>query len=356
MIGTFLPWQEALAKHWLSRQNDMPHALLVHGLSGIGKRQFALSMAQALLCENRVPNSTDFACGTCDACHWVESGNHPDLMRVRPAALAAREGLALGISGAEASGAAGEAESTATAKKKLSEDLRVDQIRALEPWYHRATHRGRLRVVVIYPAETMNTVTANALLKALEEPPPETLFFLVTDALDRLLPTVLSRCQKLTVPFPDQAQSLRWLEQASLDRADQWLAAAGGAPLRALEMSQQQNQPCPSWAVDLMEQVIQPNAISVGQLADELAKQPAVEWLRVLQRLSLDVTLANAGLTVRYYPHLSTALQQRAKQGSLAHWSGLASWIGQQMPLATHPLNAKLFAHACLQRFCDRPL
>ncbi len=352
MIGTFLPWQQTLAKRWLSQQDTMPHALLVHGLSGIGKRQFALSMAQALLCETRAPNSPDFACGACDACHWVASGNHPDLMRVRPAALAAREGMAQDV----AAGAEGDTDSGGAAKKKLSEDLRVDQIRALEPWYHRATHRGRLRVVVIYPAQTMNTVTANALLKALEEPPPETIFFLVTDALDRLLPTVLSRCQKLTVPVPDQAQSLAWLEQASVDHAAQWLAAAGGAPLRALEMSQQQSQPCPAWAVDLMAQVVQPKSAAVGKLADELAKQPAVEWLSVLQRLSLDVTLANAGLSVRYYPHLSTALQQRAGQGSLAHWSGLASWMGQQMPLATHPLNAKLFAHSCLQRFCDRPL
>jgi len=126
----------------------------------------------------------------------------------------------------------------------------------------------------------MNTVTANALLKALEEPPPETIFFLVTDALDRLLPTVLSRCQKLTVPVPDQAQSLAWLEQASVDHAAQWLAAAGGAPLRALEMSQQQSQPCPAWAVDLMAQVVQPKSAAVGKLADELAKQPAVEWFK----------------------------------------------------------------------------
>ena len=351
MSGAFLPWQQALAQRWLSQQDAMPHALLVHGLSGIGKRQFALSMAQALLCENRAANSAEFACGACDACHWVESGNHPDLMRVRPAALAAREGLALSTVGGE-----GEPETAGAAKKKLSEDLRVDQIRALEPWYHRATHRGRLRVVVLYPAETMNTVTANALLKALEEPPPETVFFLVTDVLDRLLPTVLSRCQKLTVPLPDHVHSLAWLEQASLDKAEQWLAAAGGAPLRALEMSQQQSQPCPAWAVDLMEQVVQPNTTAVGKLADELAKQPAVEWLRVLQRLSLDVSMARAGLAVRYYPHLSRALRERAAQGSLAHWSGLASWIGQQIPLATHPLNAKLFAHSCLQRFCDRPL
>lgn len=350
MNGAFLPWQEVVAKQWLSHQNAMPHALLIHGLSGIGKRQFALSMAQALLCEQRAPNSPNFACGQCDACHWVSRGNHPDLMRVRPAALAAREGTAV------AEDDESELETGESAKKKLSEELRVDQIRALEPWYHRTTHRARLRVVVLYPAQTMNTVSSNALLKALEEPPPETLFFLVTDALDRLLPTVLSRCQKLTVPVPDQSQSLAWLEQQSLTNSDQWLAAAGGAPLRAFEMSQQQTQPCPGWAIELMDQVIQANPASVGKLADELSRQSAVEWLRVLQRLCIDLNLAGAGLAVRYYPLLAVKLQQRAQQGTLSHWSTLASWVGQQIPLATHPLNAKLFAHSCLQRFCDKPL
>lgn len=350
MKSAFLPWQETLAKQWLSHQNAMPHALLIHGLSGIGKRQFALSMAQALLCEQRPPNSSEFACGECDACHWISRGNHPDLMRVRPAALAAREGSAV------AEEETSDSETSGPAKKKLSEELRVDQIRALEPWYHRATHRAGLRVVVLYPAQTMNTVSANALLKALEEPPPETVFFLVTDTLDRLLPTVLSRCQKLAAPVPSQSQSLAWLTGQSLTNPDQWLAAAGGAPLRALEMSQQHAEPCPSWAIELMNLVIQPQTPSVGKLADELSKQPALEWIAVLQRLCIDLSLAAAGLSVRYYPQLTVNIQQRAQQGPLGHWSTLTSWVGQQMPLATHPLNAKLFAHSCLQRFCDKPL
>lgn len=360
MMAVFLPWQQTVAQQWLKRQASLPHALLIHGLSGTGKRPFALAFAQALLCERRTPGSAEFACGECDACRWSAAGNHPDLMHVRPAAVAARAGAE--VVGDEASGDGATTDTSTTAKKKLSEDVRVDQIRALEPWYHRATHRGGLRIVVLYPAEAMNAIAANALLKALEEPAPETLFLLVTDAPDRLLATILSRCQRLASPVPSTSESLSWLAQQGLEkgRAGQWLAAAGNAPLRALTLSQLQASACPSWASELMTHLAKPFAerggLAVGSLADELAKGVALEWLTVLQRLGVDLTLSCAGLPVRYYPQLSPVVGQRAMQASLTHWSTLASWLNSQLRLATHPLNAKLFAHACLQRFCDHPL
>lgn len=357
MVAGVLPWQAQFAQHLLQRQESLPHALLIHGLSGTGKREFALGMAQALLCERRAPGSPNFACGVCDACRWSAVGNHPDLMHVRPAALAAREGA--DVASEEASADEPIVDGSSTAKKKLSEDLRVDQIRALEPWYHRATHRGGLRIVVLYPAEAMNAIAANALLKALEEPSPETLFLLVTDAPDRLLATILSRCQRLTIPMPTLGQSLSWLVQQGVEEGDasQWLAAAGGAPLRALALSHEQATPCPPWASDLLAGLTKSAShragFSVGILADELAKTAAIQWLPVFQRLVVDLTLARAGLPVRYYPKLSEMTEQRAQQAPLEHWSSLASWLNDQLPLATHPLNAKLFAHACLQRFCD---
>lgn len=357
MMAGFLPWQEKFAQHWLERQASLPHALLIHGLSGTGKREFALAMAQALLCEQRAPGRPDFACGQCDACRWSAVGNHPDLMHVRPAALAAREGAE--VLGDDASLDEPSVDGSSAVKKKLSEDLRVDQIRSLEPWYHRATHRGGLRIVVLYPAEAMNAIAANALLKALEEPSPETLFLLVTDTPDRLLATILSRCQRLTTPMPSMEQSLSWLTQQGIEEGEaaQWLAAAGNAPLRARALSQQQTAPCPTWASDLMsglsKLVPRSGGFPVGVLADELAKSAAVQWLPVFQRLGVDLTLARAGLPVRYYPKLSAVTSLRAQQAPLQHWSSLASWLNSQLPLATHPLNAKLFAHACLQRFCD---
>src|SRR4029077_1040061 len=74
-----------------------------------------------------------------------------------------------------------------------------------------------------------------ALLKGLEEPPPATVFLLVTTQPDRLLPTVRSRCLRFTFPPPDSAAVLRWLKEQGLEQAESALAGVGGAPLAAFK-------------------------------------------------------------------------------------------------------------------------
>lgn len=348
MIDDFLPWQRKAAAQQLAHSDQMAHALLIHGVAGIGKRQYARALAAALLCENRQSES---ACRQCTACQWVGAGNHPDLMLVRPQALVAREGASLAETDDTAEPAA--EDGTTASKKKLSEELRVDDIRALEPWYHRTTHRGGLRIVVLYPAEAMNLVSANALLKSLEEPPENTLFLLVTDASDRLLPTILSRCQKVPMALPALSQSLEWLKAQGVSAPELWLAGAGGAPLRAWADSQQRPSPCPPWASGLLVGLAAGHPPDLAKLAEELATEPATEWMRVLQQMAVDVCLAAAGLRVRYFPGLRTDIQRWAARAPATHWTSLTSWLGEQSQLVQHPLTPKLFAQACLQRFCE---
>src|SRR6266516_4200962 len=78
------------------------------------------------------------------------------------------------------------------------------------------THRAGLRVILVYPAEAMNANTQNALLKNLEEPPPATVFLLVTTQPERLLATVRSRCLRFALPFPPPEPVLRWLKEEGL--------------------------------------------------------------------------------------------------------------------------------------------
>src|SRR3546814_11219249 len=80
-LAQFLPWQRDFAANWLSQRERFAHAWLIHGLPGIGKRQFALAAAGSLLCES--PNH-GLACGHCAACLWLISGNHPALRPIRP--------------------------------------------------------------------------------------------------------------------------------------------------------------------------------------------------------------------------------------------------------------------------------
>ena len=131
----FLPWQHQQAQAWLGQKDRFSHAWLIHGLPGIGKRQFALAAAASLLCEAPV---NGLACGQCAACLWLASGNHPDIRRIRPDAVAVEEGSQDGVSDDDTA-------ATASAKKTPSKEIRVEQLRSLSTWFNTATHRGGWR-------------------------------------------------------------------------------------------------------------------------------------------------------------------------------------------------------------------
>jgi DNA polymerase-3 subunit delta' len=334
-ISAFLPWQADTARAWLGSRERFSHAWLIHGLAGTGKRQFALAGAASLLCE--APQD-GLACGHCSACLWVAAGNHPDLRRIRPDAVAVEEG--------------GEAEEeTATATKAApSRDIRVDQLRALGSWFNTATHRGGWRVAVLYPAQALNAISANALLKVLEEPPDHTVFLLVADAPDRLLPTLVSRCRRLPLAVPGRDEALAWLAGQGVTQPEPWLAAAGGAPLAALELSRSRAAACPQWLDGLLSSLAQGLAPDIGGMADQLEKESPAVWLDALQRLFLDLLLAASSAPLRYFPQAEKNIRLAAGRASLASLGETGKWLGQQRALAGHPLNGKLFAHAVLQR------
>lgn len=360
MIAThFLPWQTAFAQHWLATrsQGRFSHAWLINGQAGIGKRHFALATAAAMLCESPSPQS-GFACGECLACGWLKQGNHPDFMRVRPDAVAAKEGEEdrLVDEAPEQAHAApssgGTEESSPSTTKKKSEDIRIDQIRSLEPWYNRATHRGGDRIAVIYPAESLKIFSGNALLKALEEPPPHTIFLLVVDSPDALLPTIVSRCRRLTLPTPTPSQSMGWLAEQGVEQPELWLALSGGAPIKAQELAQQGGEACPEWLVTLLTQLSRQQVPDVGRMADELSGLSTSQWLDILQRVSIDLSWLSNDLPVRYFPQVNDLLMRLVKLSTAPAWVSLSHWYTEQMRLAHHPLNAKLFAHHCLDRIC----
>jgi len=340
-IDTFLPWQTATARAWLAARERFAHAWLIHGLPGIGKERYARAAAASLLCEQPVDG---LACGACLACGWISAGNHPDLRLIRPEAVALAEGEAIESSEPGPEVAAG------AAKRAPSKDIRIDQIRSLNGWFNTATHRNGWRVAVLYPAQALNPMAANALLKVLEEPPANTVFLLVADAPDRLLPTLVSRCRRLALSAPVFDTALAWLTNEGVKDATAWLAAAGGAPLAAKRLAAQRDTPVPEWVGQWLTVIAQGGSPDNGTVADALDKVPAAEWLDTLQRVFVDLSLASAGQSVHYFPSLSEPMAAIAARSQPASLTDAARWITQQRRLANHPLNAKLFAHALLAR------
>lgn len=333
------PWQSAAWHQFHALRDRMPHAILLHGPQGIGKADFAEYLAKSVLCE--APLAEHHACGQCPSCVWIGQMNHPDFRRVRPETL--EEEGAEDATGSESGGAGGAegGEGKKSAKSKTpSKEIKIDQIRALADFMNIATHRQGLRVVVLYPAESLNLMAANALLKTLEEPPPATLFLLVTHRPDRLLPTILSRCRQFALHAPSRDMALAWLQQQGVPNAADYLAEEGGAPLLAKQMALDGGREEIDW---FLQQLEQPSVETALRIADKLQKAPVSPLLLWLQRWLYDLLSCKLAGTIRYYPRQQKALTVLAKNIDLARLLHVIKIINQRRAIVDHPLAPKLF-------------
>jgi DNA polymerase III subunit delta' len=330
MNNSIYPWQESAWRQLQALRERMPHAILFHGAAGTGKADFIETFAQALLCEN--VRADGHACGSCASCGWFSQHNHPDYRRVRPEAL--EDEAPEGEEGAE-----GEAKK-AKASKTPSKEIKIEQIRNLADFMNISTHRQGLRVVVVYPAEALNTPASNALLKTLEEPPPGTVFLLSSNSLDRLLPTILSRCRKFALPMPDHGQAAAWLKAQGLADADNWLREQGGAPLAALAQSEAGDR-------DEMEALLQllahPSIDGALKTADKLSKTPLSAVVSWQQRWLYDVFSYKLSGSIRYYPRYQKELAALAGKVHTSNLMRAIKSANERRATSDHPLSPKLF-------------
>lgn len=326
------PWQQDDWQQLAALRDRLPHALLLHGQQGIGKRDLALHFAQGLLCES--PRADGQPCNTCGACHWFSQGNHPDFTVVRPEALEAGAG----------GEAEGDSETGGSKKKAPSKIIRMEQVRALIEAVGVGTHRAGLRVVVVYPLDALQTEGANALLKTLEEPPPSTVFLLVTDRIDRVLPTILSRCRQFSVARPTPAAALEWLRGQGVADVEAQLALSGGAPLTALHAAEAEEQPLQRW---LVAQLGAGAAFDALAAAEQLQKLPVPAVLGTLQRWTYDLLALCVGTgAVRYFPKEQAALGRCAGATNAHRLQAFAARLVSHRRSENHPLAARLVMEA----------
>ena len=314
-----------------ARRSRLPHALLMVGQKAIGKRALAQVFAESLLCES--PQSNHLACGACPSCNWLAQGNHPDFRLIQPGALAESDDPG-----------EGEGES----KKKPSQQITIDQIRALDDFLHVGTHRQGERVILIHPAEAMNRATANSLLKSLEEPPPNTLFLLVSNETDRLLPTIRSRCQTISVPTPSPEIAAHWLREKGVPDAENWLALSGGAPLLAYDLATSDERSFLEALLAELTQAPRLNPLQAAANIDKIVKSDkrtaalkrVIEWA---QKWLSDLTLVSHDCPPRFFVSQKEALKRQAAASDAARVLAFGRKTLQYRAQCEQPLNSRLF-------------
>jgi len=361
------PWLNPLWES-LDLQN-FPNAVLIHGQSGIGKFEFAVELAKALLCEstNKIQSKP---CNHCEACHWFDTANHPDFTALVPETH--RSLLPHADYESEdypKKGQASREESDGeTSDKKEKKNISIDETRNAIDGLSIGSHRGGNRVILIYPLETLRNDSANALLKSLEEPPSKTIFILLADRLDRVLPTIRSRCRLLLAGRPDRASGLAWLHSqianisgAKFNEADidSIYDEQGGAPYAVLDslIARHNKDEKDDLSITIQASRILLQSMSQGgrilwlETSEKIHKAQFAFLLATMQRWSSDLQTVVQGGAPRYYPkHIATfqGLSQTVRIPKLLQfWKTLVQYRRHE----NHPLATRVQLESLLSQY-----
>ena len=316
---------------WLAAQcsqliNNPAHALLLHGPSGLGQYELALSIAQSWLCEaidheERLASGQG-ACGVCASCQQIRARSHTDLVVLMPETLM----LSLGWPLPEKA-----QKEIDDKKRKPSKDIRIDDVRSAVAFAELTSGRGRGKAILVFPAENLNIASANALLKTLEEPQGSLRFVLATEAAHQLLPTIRSRCQAFALAQPSANQALDWMAvQAATAKAadlEAVLQASGGRPLDALQLLSQD-------VATLWPKL--PLAMQKGQV-QAVAQLSGAQLLDALHKLCHDLWASKLGVAPRFYQPQDLPKAPPAR--ALAAWGQQLKSLSRQIE---HPFKQEL--------------
>lgn len=342
MTTPLAPWLQTQLTSLLTQRG---HAWLLAGPSGLGQFELALALVRAWLCENPSPQG---ACGVCGSCHAVDVHTHADLAMLMPEVLSLELGWPLDEKTQE---------DLDSKKRKPSKEIKVDAAREVVSFTQFTRSRGTTKVVLVFPAERMNGITANTLLKTLEEPPGAVKFILASEAAHQLLPTIRSRCLGHTMVWPGFDEALAWLQTASMQgQGDEkkpakpptpadlkiLLTAAGGRPADALAWVQsgQTAAVAQSWQA-------LPKAMAKGDVSALSGWLPA-QAVDALQKLCHDVWVVRAGAQPRFFSAADLPAAP-LKSGTF----GLANWakeLSTTFRTVEHPYNPGLMLESLASR------
>ncbi len=327
------PWHQPQWRRLTQSRSKSHHALLLTGQAGIGKREFALALCQNRICPAPSP-SGDLPC-QCQNCRLFNAGTHPDF-HVLTSELESVQGR---LSQLARYSDRYQDRTERDRKTRHSQIISVDQVRQLIARFATHAHISKTRVVLILPADSMNISAANSLLKLLEEPPPDSVFVLVTAAPGRLPATIRSRCVTQTLSTPDSAMALEWI-RAYVRGADAGIALklANGGPLEAKSLYESgfltHYHHCITGFAGIAAGRVDP--VDFAAQLNKLEFHRLLIWLQrfVMELIRFDV----ANIT----PYWADKVKINIANASIQRLYGLYDRIGYYRRIASQPVNRQL--------------
>ncbi|MBA3563289.1 MAG: DNA polymerase III subunit delta' [Gammaproteobacteria bacterium] len=330
MSAPDFPWQKPLRERMRRAllQQRMPHALLLEGPEGLGKRPFAGWVSLLVLCEAPAAETETRPCGKCRSCRWIAAGTHPDAFDLQP--------------------------------EEDKKWIAIEQVRELVEKLSLKSFARKGKVAVIWPASSLTSNAANSLLKTLEEPTSGTLLMLITSRPARLPATIRSRCQRLRFTVPPPAEASAWL--TAQNEGTDWprlLELGGGAPLAALALHEAGFAELDgSFRADLEALILRrQDPLSVAGRWSHCTPETCLGWLEnctrrlIIGRFSAVGEPAGAGLQKaakslklqRLFLYLDQVNAARAALDSPLNWqlaleSLLIPWSDELRPLEENPI------------------
>ena len=333
------PWFEDFYQEFVS--NGVPNSLLIYGEKDIGKLNFALYLANYLICENKTHHKP---CLECQACRWYSMANHPDFFSILPEdsyhllPFAVNPDLAV---------------NSTSEDKKQSKYIRIDQVRDILSVNELSSYRGGMRVILIYPVESMRIEAANCLLKSLEEPAENVFYILVTHRLESILPTIRSRCRLLALPKPSQELSIPWLsEQPQLANKSQselegFFLEMGRSPLKVLNAMDGKTFNSAQMLKDLCSE----SPLDHSKFIELLNHGELSDLLSCLQKWCIDLYMVYSGVSPRYFPDKESILQQKVKSMNILGLNHFLKLLIEELKLTSHPLFPKVQLESVLSKY-----
>ncbi|MDQ5920987.1 MAG: polymerase subunit delta [Pseudomonadota bacterium] len=302
-INELYPWQSDDYTYLLQLRGRMPQAILLQGAKGIGVDSLALNWIISVLCPNSATANT--YCGKCNSCLLFADDSHPDFYLL-----------------------------TAVADEKT---ISVSAVRAVIDFLALSTHISDYKVVLIKDTNLLSLSSANALLKILEEPPSYAIFVLLTDNLQQLLPTIVSRCHKYRLSVPNVEMAQHYLNDKQIEHGQFWLKFYDYSPLFETPIDNQHLQ-------QFIDVLATPNVEKIYELTVEFDGKtiPYNFILEFIGKWLSDIVSYKLTNELIYFTDYISSIEALREKLNLDKAFFLQDKLNFLMQWVNHPLNYKL--------------